>query len=89
MASVVVVIINIIFVIIPNPRELDHTFPGLLEPQGGAVGGGGREAIFEFPALRQVYNLPQVKRVKPEKPNLRFLQTSISPAGFHRGSARS
>lgn len=34
MVLVVVVIINTIFVIIPNPREWDHSFPGLLEPGG-------------------------------------------------------
>lgn len=34
MVSVVIVIISIIFIIIPNPREQDHMYPGLLEPAG-------------------------------------------------------
>lgn len=34
MVLVVVVIINTIVIIIPDPREQDHTFPGLLEPAG-------------------------------------------------------
>lgn len=31
MVSVVIVIVNIVFIILPNTRKKDHTFPGILE----------------------------------------------------------
>lgn len=59
MVSVVVVIINIIFIIIPNPREYDHTFPGILEGAGMGHVVGERGSHLQLPSLHQIYdNLP-------------------------------
>lgn len=68
MVSVVVVIINIIFIIMPNPRERDHTFLGILEAAGDAPGdrGVGSHLQAPLPCTRFVITYPWVRFVKPE-----------------------
>lgn len=68
MVSVVVVIINIVFIIMPNPREWDHTFPGIWEAAGDVPGGRGIGSHLQapLPCTRFVIIYPRVKFVKPE-----------------------
>lgn len=88
MESVVIVIVNIVFIIPPNVMEKDHTFPGIWR-EAGMSHAIGEEAPSSrsFPCTRVRVTYPQVKFGKPEQPPLRFRQTSIYLAGFHRCSA--